>query len=192
MKTFWSLLFICFITLVSPYAIGQATSWVELKPEVVVERADVVVKGTYDFSSKPKTSTFIFGGYEFNINEIYKGETTNPEIVGIDAADVGWAEDFQNDGGEFLLLLEKVETADFLVPVAGPNGMIQVKNGQVEEFNQERNVFFQEYINSKPVVKSTTTSTVNQSHNANWFYISLIVVLIISAYLLIRKKRTQS
>ncbi len=192
MKTFWSLIFVCLVTLVSSLPISQATSWVELKPEEVVERADVIIKGTYDFSSKPRSSSFIFDGYEYHINDLYKGELTTHEIVGIDAADVGWAEEFQDDGGEFLLLLEKVEKADFLVPVAGPNGMIQVKNGQVEEFNHKRNEYYQQYIDTKPTVKSTSTTTVDHPNNDNWIYISLIVVLFLTSYLLIRKKRTRS
>ena len=42
----------------------SATSWVVLEPEQVVERADVIVRGTYDFSSKPELSDFVFQGSE--------------------------------------------------------------------------------------------------------------------------------
>ena len=72
----------------------------------------------------------------------------NPSFLeksaGIDYNDVGWIEEFQIEDGEFLLLLEKSKDADFLIPVGGPNGMIQVYNGKVEEPNDERRTFFEE------------------------------------------------
>ncbi|RPF50404.1 hypothetical protein [Aquisalibacillus elongatus] len=43
--------FFLFIMLISVTA--TATSWEELKPQEVVDRAEVIVAGKYDFTSKP-------------------------------------------------------------------------------------------------------------------------------------------
>ena len=98
----------------------SATSWVEVKPQEVVDSAEVIVTGKYDFTSKPKPSEFVFQGLDFNIKNVYKGDVSEQIITaGIDYNDVAWAEEFQNEDGEFLLLLEKSKDADFLIPVGG-------------------------------------------------------------------------
>jgi hypothetical protein len=43
---------------------------VELVPEEVKSRAEIIVMGTYDFKSKPKPSEFNFSGYKFNVSEV--------------------------------------------------------------------------------------------------------------------------
>src|SRR5699024_1778010 len=43
----------------------------------------------------------------------------------------GIAEEFQEDGGKYLLFLESSENDQFLVPVGGPNGMVQIYNDRV-------------------------------------------------------------
>ncbi len=106
---------------------ASATSWVYLQPEEILERAEVIVLGSYDFSSEPK-SAFIFQGYEFHVRELFLGDYSEPLIAGIDYNNVGWATKFQKDGGEFLLLLEENESVDFLVPVAGINGLLDYSN----------------------------------------------------------------
>ena len=127
-----------FLSIMITSITASATSWVELKPQEVVDRAEVILTGKYDFTSKPKPSGFVFQGLDFNIKNVYKGEVSEHIITaGIDYNDVGWAEEFQTDEGEFLLLLEKSKDADFLIPVGGPNGMIQVYKGKVEEPNDE-------------------------------------------------------
>src|SRR5699024_8182994 len=50
---------------------------------------------------------------------------------GIDGFDVGWAKEFQENDGTFLLFLERLDKAAFLTPVGGLNGMIQVVDDQV-------------------------------------------------------------
>ena len=66
-----------------------------------------------------------------------KGEAPKQIIAGIDRFDVGWAEELQSEGGEFLLFLEKSDSAKFLTPVGGPNGMVQVLSGIVKYENEE-------------------------------------------------------
>src|SRR5690625_6939523 len=65
------------------------------------------------------------------IKSVYKGSTEEVIIVGIDGFDVGWAKEFQENDGTFLLFLERLDKAAFLTPVGGPNGMIQVVDDQV-------------------------------------------------------------
>jgi hypothetical protein len=44
----------------------SATKWVKLKPQKVVDRAEFIVMGKYDFTSKAKPSEFVFQGFELN------------------------------------------------------------------------------------------------------------------------------
>lgn len=157
-----------------------ATSWVELDPQEVLDRAEVIVIGKYDFTSKPKTSDFVFQGLEFNVTSVYKGTVYEKVTAGIDYNDVGWAEDFQENGGEFLLLLEKTEDANFLIPIAGPNGMIQLTNGKVVEFNEDKKTFYENFINTphseeirEDKVESQMEENVDSNENS---YISLVVL----------------
>ncbi|KON89870.1 hypothetical protein AF332_25660 [Sporosarcina globispora] len=108
-----------------------ATKWIELNPEKVESRAQVIVLGTYNFKSKPKSSKGNFYGRQFHVEKVYKGEAAETITAGIDIYDTGWAEELQQDGGKLLLLLEKRKEARFLVPVAGPNGMVQVQDGRI-------------------------------------------------------------
>lgn len=41
----------------------SATSWAELELQEVLERAEVIVMGQYDFSSKPKRGESVNGRY---------------------------------------------------------------------------------------------------------------------------------
>lgn len=123
-----------------------ATSWVELEPEELNEKAEVIVSGTYDFSSESELNEFVFWGVTFNVKQVYRGEATEQIIAGIDMFDKGWVEEFQNEGGEFLLFLEEIEDADFLTPVGGPSGMIQIKEGKVVYPTGTKNDFYEEIL----------------------------------------------
>src|SRR5690625_1993764 len=98
----------------------SATSWVELEPEEVEEKAEIVVLETYDFSEKSKGRESVFEGYPFYVTDVYKGATKEIITVGIDGFDVGWATEFQENDGSFLLFLKKLDKAAFLTPVGGP------------------------------------------------------------------------
>lgn len=172
----------------------SATKWVELKPQEVVDRAEVIITGKYDFTSKPKPSGFVFQGLDFNIKSVYKGDVSEQIITaGIDYNDVGWAEEFQNKEGEFLLLLEKSKDADFLIPVGGPNGMIQFYNGKIEEPNDERRTFFEDFLKSQP--KKTIETTVeydNDSQNKSYQHLYVNASFLVGMavlFLLYRYKR---
>lgn len=156
-----------------------ATSWVELDPNEVNKRAEIIVYGQYDFSSKPQGREMVFTSYEFNIKKVYKGDVPNKIRAGIDEYDTGWADGFQKEGGEFLLFLEKSKGASFLTPVGGPNGMIQISNGIVEHHNNNSKVFYEDFLKTqteKPIVKTSNEAIQNQDNRT--LYSSLIVLFI--------------
>jgi hypothetical protein len=138
--------FSVFFMMVGPSV--YATSWVEIEPQDIVDRADAILMGEYDFTSDPKPMEFVFQGLEFHIKTVYKGEAAQQEIVGIDYYDMGWAKEFQEEGGEFLLFLEKDKEADFLIPISGANGMVLVQDGEVKAPNKERKLVFENYLES--------------------------------------------
>ncbi|MBM7602738.1 hypothetical protein JOC75_000708 [Metabacillus crassostreae] len=174
----------------------SATSWVGLKPQDVVERAEVIVTGKYDFSTKPKPSDFVFQGLDFNVINVYKGDISKQFMAGIDYNDVGWAEEFQSKGGEFLLFLEKSEDADFLIPVGSPNGMVQVTNDKVEHPDEERKTFFEDFLKAQPEKTSVSKLDAHKQGQNDESYILLYVAtgvlvgigVVFLLYLYIRKK----
>lgn len=194
-KSRYTLLFAIFILSIMTISnTVSATKWVELKPQEVVDRAEFIVVGKYEFTSKSKPSEFVFQGFDFNIKSVYKGDISEQFTAGIDYNDVGWAEEFQKEGGEFLLFLEKSKDAEFLVPVGGPNGMVQVYDGKVEEPNDDRRTFFEDFLISHP---EKTIDIEFETHNDDSneksylpLYVSAIVLIGITViFLLYRNKR---
>ncbi|WP_243856186.1 MULTISPECIES: hypothetical protein [Cytobacillus] len=129
--------FILFALLLAGSSPSFASKWIELNPEKVKFRSQVIVLGTYNFKSKQKSSKGIFYGRQFQVEKVYKGEAGEIITAGIDSHDNGWAEEFQQEGGKFLLFLEKTKEARFLVPVAGPNGMVQVQADRILSGNED-------------------------------------------------------
>lgn len=130
-KTMRKVFFIIFALLLAGGSPSFATKWLELNPEKVESRSQIIVLGTYNFTSKQKSSKGIFYGSQFQVEKVFKGEAGEIITAGIDSNDTGWAEEFQQEGGKFLLFLEKTKEARFLVPVAGPNGMVQVQDDRI-------------------------------------------------------------
>lgn len=164
-----------------------ATKWVELEPQEVSDRAETVVIGKYDFTSKAKKSGYIFQGYEFNVTHVYKGDVSQQIIVGIDENAIGTSDEFQRGGGEFLLFLEKPEGVNFLIPVGGPNGMIRISNGTVEHYTEDSKIFYEEFLQGD----SKEPNQENVQNNSS-LYISLGVLLgicVIGLLFFFRKKR---
>lgn len=135
-----------FMVIVCLFALMQsevsATSWVELEAEEVNERAEVIVRGTYHFSKKSRFNPSNFQPMEFRVNRVYRGDAAEKITVGIDEYDVGWAKEFQEEGGEFLLFLEKGKWSNRLNPVAGPNGMIHLKDGEMMDVTEAQEVVY--------------------------------------------------
>jgi hypothetical protein len=191
MKTYFTLMMVGFCLLLAIPTKVLATSWAELEPQDVFERSEVIIRGSYNFSSNPKTSNFIFQGYEFNLKDVFKGEASEQIIVGIDGYDVGWAEEFQNDGGEFLLLLEKNEKTNFLIPVGGPNGMIHVVNGKVQNESVDNQLFYQKIIEGNKNEPQPKEHPKDISKSNEGYYISSIflVLLVLVFFFIMRFKK---
>lgn len=166
----------------------SATSWVELMPEEVYGRSELIVLGVYHFSEKPKSSGSMFQGREFEVSNVYKGEASEKIIAGIDGFDEGWADEFQRKGGQFLLFLEKKDDTDFLTPVGGPNGMIQVMDGEVQEEKQSKKEFYQNIL-EKPIAEPTVTEP-NPKPTSNKILYGVVMGVLVSiliGFLIFRK-----
>ena len=79
----------------------EATSWIELEAEEVSDRAQVIVRGTYNFSEKEMFNDSNFQKVEFQVNRVYRGDAAEIISAGIDQYDLGWAEEFQAEGANF-------------------------------------------------------------------------------------------
>jgi hypothetical protein len=179
-----------------------ATSWVLLKPQEVVNRAEVIVLGKYDFSSNPVSGELPFHGLDFKVSKVIKGQDIQTTITaGIDYNDNGWANEFQQQGGEFLLFLEK-KSSKFLTPVGGPNGMIQVKNGKVDEQSESVRAFYEKYlqveqktiVNTEQKVKADTdvnqpSEEKNQSNFIPIIFSIAAVLVLVAGVGYARRKR---
>ncbi|REJ10971.1 hypothetical protein [Halobacillus trueperi] len=136
MRRYVGLLIIVFLCSI-PLQVS-ATSYEKLDPQEVVDRAEVIVIGTYDFDRRSEGSEFIFDGYPFDVEAVLKGKVGEEITAGIDRFDVSWAKDFQEKGGRFMLLLENIPEADFLTPVVAGNGMVQLMGDTVQEESEEK------------------------------------------------------
>ncbi|TFB22133.1 hypothetical protein E3U55_07470 [Filobacillus milosensis] len=131
----------------------SATSYETLEPQKVVDRAEIIVIGQYNFESNPEESDFIYRGYKFNVEQVIDGDVHDKFIAGIDIYDVSWAKEFQKEGGKFLLLLEQAEFADYTIPVVAQNGMVKILDGKVVENNSKR-LFYEEFLEENSSVTS--------------------------------------
>ncbi len=161
-----------------------ATSWVELTPDQVEKDADIIVLGTYDFSGLPIKGKMIFDGYDFNVQKVFKGDADEVITAGIDAFDKGWVKEFQQEGGGFLLFLEKNEGFRFPTPVGGPNGMIQVRNGNVVNEDAYKKNFYEQLMMTGSTAPSQNTDGPAKSFFQSAWPIVSVAGLIVFLFIL--------
>ncbi|MFF2450086.1 hypothetical protein ACFVSW_23875 [Neobacillus sp. NPDC058068] len=179
-----------------------ATSWVLLDPQEVVDRAEVIVLGKYDFSSNPVSGKVPFHGLDFKVSKVIKGQNIQPTIIArIDGNDNGWVDDFQKQGGELLLFLEKKDST-FLTPVGGTNGMIQVMNGKVDDQSESVRAFYEKFlqeeqktiVNTEQKVRAVTDVNQQSKEKDQSFLIpiifSLAAVLVLIAGVTFTRRKT--
>ncbi len=109
------------------------TSWGKLSANEVIERIELIVEGKYVIPENTKKWKVhdIWIPFEFEVDKYY-GESGDQKIIAaIEQFDVNWSKDFQEQGGKFVLFLYK-DKEEFWIPVAGPNGMIQIMNGDIK------------------------------------------------------------
>ena len=157
----------------------EATSWVELEAEEVGDRAQVIVRGTYNFSKKAMFNYSDFQRVDFQVNRVYRGEAAEIISAGIDQYDLGWAEEFQAEGGEFLLFLEKGKRVNFLLPVGGPNGMIHIKDGEVMGVTEEKQAVYEAILQgeSQAPHPETFITIVKRTSFMTIFFVGILLLL---------------
>ncbi|WP_199621346.1 hypothetical protein [Paenibacillus alkalitolerans] len=157
----------------------NATSWVDLKPEEVIERSTVIVQGKYDFSHKRKGSNFIWVGYDFKVERVYRGGVPSTIIAGIDGFDVGWVDEIQQADGSFVLFLEQSDKMDYLTPVGGPNGMIHIQNNEVQHHDEYEKSVFTNFLNNTKSYAPHPDGKAESIGNSNIFLIIVICLLLL-------------
>jgi hypothetical protein len=173
---------------------ASATSWVDIPPEEIVERADAVITGRYDFQSEGTGGPFNFIGHEFVVEKVYKGDASEQLTVGIDAYDVNWAQEFQSEGGTFLLFLEETDEMPYLTPIGGPNGMIQLMGNRVEIHDDAEEAYFQAYLDGQdgvPATPSTSDASVKTGNERLWLILLLLLsgsTVLLFGYRIIRMR----
>ena len=143
-------LLITLISLLIPTT-SFASSWIKLNPTDVVNRAEVIVLGTYDFakSDGKMTGNGLWTAYKFNVEKYIRSSGNDTIDIGINPADIQWAKEFQEKNGKFLLLLEKdSQNISLLVPVSGPNGMIQSLDGKIQNQSSADAVIYSDLLKS--------------------------------------------
>jgi hypothetical protein len=128
-----------------------ATSWKKFTPSDVVNRAEVIILGTYDFakSDGKMTSNGLWTPYKFNVEKYIRSSGNDTVNVGINYADISWAKELQGKGGKFLLLLVKdSQDSNLLVPVGGPNGMIEFLDGKIQNQSSADAVIYSDLLKS--------------------------------------------
>ncbi|WP_164671011.1 hypothetical protein [Virgibacillus doumboii] len=149
-KRIISLFLVTALLLVGSFNHVFATISEDLEPQEVVDRANVIVLGKYNFSGKKiyNERTAPYCGIEFNIDKIYKGNISDTEHItaGLDCNNGTLVEKFQQDGGKVLLFMDNSGKPQFLTPVGGSNGLVKIKNGEVKDEDEERRKFFKEFL----------------------------------------------
>jgi hypothetical protein len=153
-----------------------ATSWKYLKPSDVVNRAEVIIMGTYDFtkSDGKMTSNGLWTPYKFNVEKYIRNSGNDSVNIGINYADISWAKELQDKGGIFLLFLQVDSQNDnLLVPVGGPNGMVQLIDGKIQNQSSADAVIYSDLlkgIEPKPnlIPKNETTQPVE----FHWYWVT--------------------
>lgn len=130
-------------------SVVHATSWAMLAPEEVEQRATLVVSGSYIFNGNNRRTSSLWSPTGFQVDKVHKGAAEASLTVGIDMYDEGWVGNHQLSGGSFLLFLE-MDDDGLLVPVGGPNGMIQIMNGTLSHHQPESAAFYEAFLQQNP------------------------------------------
>lgn len=160
---------------------SYATDWIKLPANEVISSAELIVQGRYDFiDSKQKQAKGMFTPFEFKVDRYYRGSGSTIINAGINLFDTGWVKEFQDKGGTFILFLKRdTENEGFLIPVGGPNGMVQVLNGTIQNQSTADLAIYNEFIrNQATVTPEQSEDNRNQFITFTWtWFIGGFVVL---------------
>ncbi|MCA0971155.1 hypothetical protein LCM20_11175 [Halobacillus litoralis] len=156
MKNKWFVILVTLCLCIVTASPVQATLFEKMDPAEVENRAAVIVKGTFDFTSEHRYTeqTAPFAAVPFHISDTYKGEQEDRVTAGVDMFDLHLIEKFQKGGGEFLLFLEP-SPKGFMTSVGGPNGVVYIKDGNVVQEEAERKEYYQNVMDSHNYLNGT-------------------------------------
>jgi hypothetical protein len=170
-----------------------ATNWVRLQPDEVISYAEVIVQGTYDFTyAQPSTpNNRMWVPFKFNVEKYFKGSGTMVIEAAIEQLDVGWVKQFQEQKGSFVLFLRKDEkTSNLLIPVGGPNGMIQVQDGSFQNiesaYAQQYKDFLANQTQITPIAEEPVPLTKKSIAAKAWPWFLALFTLGVSGLLLVK------
>jgi hypothetical protein len=169
-----------------------ATSWADLPADDVISKASIVVEGTYDFSKRRGEPKMMWVGYDFKVSKVYRGDVATSLVAGIDGFDTGWADEYQRENGKFLLLLEKAEQVRYPTPIAGPNGMVRIKDGKVQHHDEKEREAFQAFIDSTVHTMPKQSTGVTRDAGYLWWIAAPLVLIVLLFFLIYRFRRTRS
>lgn len=155
-KISFSCLLIFTILVFNPGRVG-ATSWVRLQPNEVISRAEVIIQGTYDFNDVQMSTLYngMWRPFKFNIEKYIKGSGTMVIDAAIEMNDVEWVKQFQEQKGSFVLFLRRDEKSPTLfIPVGGPNGMLQVQDGNFQNIESSYAQQYKDFLANQPKITS--------------------------------------
>jgi hypothetical protein len=197
----WGILLFMAVSFVTPRN-GYATSWKKLSANEVISSAEVIVQGSYDQNGFNQYD--YIGGlwvpFKFRVERYYKGTGTTIIDAAIPNLDIGWVKKFQENNGSFILFLKRdSQNAELFIPVGGPNGMVQLMNGIIQNQSPVELATYEKYIESQvlePVTPSISqdykevtepvTQSVSQdfkSKKVNWYWIVSVLVLALGGLL---------
>ncbi|MCT2538226.1 hypothetical protein NC661_10660 [Aquibacillus koreensis] len=189
MKKVWQV-FLAFFSIIIFTSISlTASSSFGLYPTEVIEKAEVVVLGKYDFSYEEQISdpsSEFSMATRFEVRNVYVGEASEVIIAGYNYFDGGF-EQHQSEGGEYLLFLEQRDDVDYLTPVSR-TGVVPVMDGKVTDHIDEQSKkvyqrFMDEQANKDTFITYDTKSYIPLG-------ISIGILALISIFIFHKRKQT--
>lgn len=183
----WAAVLFIVISLITPTN-SYATDWVKISPNEVISGAEVVVQGVYDLSGfdRKMADNRIWIPFQFRVVLYYKGSGSNYINTAIQPFDMGWVKEFQDKNGEFILFLKR-DPQGLLIPVGGPNGMVQMLNGTIQNQTPTDITTYNEFLSSHALITSASSQDNNENNNKfSWYYSVLGLALILGVLLLLR------
>lgn len=188
LMTLASFIFIA-ISLITPKN-GYATSWIKLLAEDVIGTSEVIIQGKYDLSGfeGKMADSRMWIPFTFKVDQYYKGSGSNTIDTAIQPFDMGWVKEHQEKNGLFVLFLKRDNSnGGLLIPVGGPNGMLQMLNGTILNQSSEDMLTYNEFLGRQASV-TPTPSKVNSIVNSTftWYLLVLGLALVLGVLLLLR------
>lgn len=177
------------ISLINPKT-GYATSWVKLSAHDVISAAEVIVQGKYDLSAfdRKMADSRMWIPFTFSVDKYYKGSGGDTINTAIQPFDMGWVKDLQEKNGSFVLFLKRDDqNRELLIPVGGPNGMVHMLNGTIQNQSPEDMTTLNEFLGSQTTLTPIPAQNDSIPHRSfTWYWLVLGLVLTLGVLLLIR------